>query len=526
MPLNLGVLAQAAFGSQPNDASYSWTTIRDSINTPSTGYLRGVSWSRGIRDITGRMETGKSRLLLLNNDRAWDPQNADSDFFDQVVPDLPFRVFFVLNGVQRPVLLHYADDFIRHRTGPNSAEADVPCSDGFAGLALATVRPEIASMTTAISGSNNDLVYTAREAGPAAQDISIEYAAWNKSRERVDVLGNAIKVFYFPGTGPSTANDVITALEGCAQAMALVSVELAPGNDGTGSMADMPPTNLTGGDSASFPEELTGDRIDRVLDQADWPAFLRDVDPGRKTVASATFASDEQGRLLEHLLDVAGVLGENAYGYVNAEGKLRFLDRDSLLANAADPVCTFVDGPESVVGPGEFRLIDFKPSYGKTRWYNEWVGSIPSGVAVRLSNVAEGGRRRSASDLATQLTTERALRVRLQRLLNQFGNPSQRVEQLVVRPGGNASLWDACLSIDVGSAVTFKEYPPGGGDPNEGVYTVIALEGQANDGEALSATRFTYSLWPIQYTNYGTWVDPMAPGDQAAQWGTHTRWAE
>lgn len=530
--LDLGVLAQAAFGSAPNDASYSWTTIRDSLNDEAgTEHdLLGFSWSRGIRDITGRMETGKPKLFVRNHDRNWDPQNAAGDWYGQVIPDLPVRVFFVLNGVQRPVFLAYSDDYLRSRTGPNSARVEIPCSDGFAGLALATVRPEIAAVSTSLSGSNNDLTFTAREAGPAAQEISIEYAQWNKAYLRVDVDGKAIKVFVqlsgVHGDPIHTANDVLAGLEASAQAMALISVALKTGNDGTGTVTEMAATNLEGGDSATFPEELSGDRIERVLDQADWPSFLRDLDPGRKTVAQATFSSDEQGRLLEHLLDVAGVLGENAMAYVNAEGKLRFLDRDTMLGNAVDPVCTFVDGPDDVVEAGQFRLIDFTANSGKTRWYNDWVGSIPGGVAMRVSNVEEAGRRRSAPDLSTWLTTDRALRIRLQKLLNQFGNPVQRVEQLVVQPGANEELWDACLSIDVGSAVNFNEHPPGGGDPNEGVYTVIALAGEQRAGEALSQVTFSFALWPIQHTNYGTWVDPSAPGAQAARWGTHTRWAE
>lgn len=109
-----------------------------------------------------------------------------------------------------------------------------------------------ASLTTSLTGTNNDLVYTADTAGTAGNSITIEYldpATINASLS-VDVTGTAIVInLATDGTGAitTTGDDIKTAIINEAPAAALVDVADAGGNDGSGVVTALAATNLAGG---------------------------------------------------------------------------------------------------------------------------------------------------------------------------------------------------------------------------------------------------------------------------------------
>lgn len=104
-----------------------------------------------------------------------------------------------------------------------------------------------ASLTTDLTGDNNDLVYTAKYKGEDGNNITIEYSGVAKGSLSVSVTDFAIKVVYNTGSVP-TASQVETAVEASSDAMALLElVANAPDNDGSGTITAMSPTNLSGG---------------------------------------------------------------------------------------------------------------------------------------------------------------------------------------------------------------------------------------------------------------------------------------
>lgn len=119
-----------------------------------------------------------------------------------------------------------------------------------------------ASLTTALAGNNNDLTFTADNAGVAGNDISVRYVvAGNSTPLSVSVAGNAITVNVATDAGglpTSTATQAKNAIDANTSAAALVNVANAPGNDGTGVVAAMAATNLSGGTSYSFGTLLRG----------------------------------------------------------------------------------------------------------------------------------------------------------------------------------------------------------------------------------------------------------------------------
>jgi hypothetical protein len=112
-----------------------------------------------------------------------------------------------------------------------------------------------ATLTTALTGSNNDLKYTHASSAAnfaAGNSVRVRYVdpAGNNAALGVVVAGNDITVNLATGGAgaiTSTAAQVKAAVEASAPAAALVSVANAAGNDGTGVVTALAYTALSGG---------------------------------------------------------------------------------------------------------------------------------------------------------------------------------------------------------------------------------------------------------------------------------------
>lgn len=128
------------------------------------------------------------------------------------------------------------------------------------------VRALAAELTTSLTGANNDLVYTARKAGEAGNDIYVEYvdpgtadAVLSVAVSNEVILGalRALITVNLATDGSSvitsTAAEVRAAVlqqadaPGHPLAADLVDVENAPANDGSGVVTAMAASALTGG---------------------------------------------------------------------------------------------------------------------------------------------------------------------------------------------------------------------------------------------------------------------------------------
>jgi hypothetical protein len=108
-----------------------------------------------------------------------------------------------------------------------------------------------ASLTTAIAGANNDLVYTSKGKGTQHNSIRVRYVVAGASTAlSVSVSGNDITVNSATdgaSAATSTANQVAAAVAASTPAAALVTVANAAGNDGTGVITALGFTALSGG---------------------------------------------------------------------------------------------------------------------------------------------------------------------------------------------------------------------------------------------------------------------------------------
>jgi len=120
-----------------------------------------------------------------------------------------------------------------------------------------------ATLTTDLTGDNNDLTYTSKEASDDANDITVSYVDPGEINQElnISVTGTAITVnLGTDGSGDinSTANDLITAIEADEDASTLVSVSLADGSDGTGFVTATSIMSLSGGISGELYADILG----------------------------------------------------------------------------------------------------------------------------------------------------------------------------------------------------------------------------------------------------------------------------
>jgi uncharacterized protein len=151
---------------------------------------------------------------------------------------------------------------------------------------------------------DGDMIFTAATPGADGNKIRITFVDPATASEAlaVAVSGNDITVTL--GTDidsniSSTANDVITAIEGSTEAAALVNVALADGNDGTGLVNAQDWVTLSGGEAEPFPlntpvliTDISGaigdagdsgtlpDALDAIGDQVNTPIVLVRVEEG------------------------------------------------------------------------------------------------------------------------------------------------------------------------------------------------------------------------------------------------------
>lgn len=139
-------------------------------------------------------------------------------------------------------------------SGPASASNTRRVIASFPGQAAGSY-DTAATLTTSLTGTNNDLKYTAAAATSGGNDTRVRYVvSGNNTALSVSVSGSDITVNVATdgsGNPTSTAAQVRTAVNASGPASALVSAADAPGNDGTGVVTALAYTNLTGGLSST-----------------------------------------------------------------------------------------------------------------------------------------------------------------------------------------------------------------------------------------------------------------------------------
>ncbi len=204
--------------------------------------------------------------------------------------------------------------------------------------------------------------------------------------------------------------------------------------------------------------ELSGARINAVLDlpEVNWPAELRDIDPGDSTMLDADVAQGTGA------LQYLQLVGNSEFGtlFLSKDGKVSFRER-SAVPNIPDIV--FTDEAVEGVYSG-IQFSDMSVVYGSENLYNRIdlsnADAIPDEVFAEDSDsqIFYGPRSYSASGLLIQDVTE--LQSLADFLLASYKDPEYRFERVsVLLDSLQVEDQNKVLDLEIGDIVQVRFIP-------------------------------------------------------------------
>lgn len=534
---------EIAFASNRNDTTQVWTDVTSDF----LGAQIQESGRGGPLDTTA---AGTAKVSLRNHHRYYDNVNPASPYAGKVLPGHRIRMTCKYNGLVIPLFDHAIREWVVDWTpGGKGAYVVVDTVDDFESFQTSQFSTPSAVLTTALAGSNNDLVFTYK--GGGGNDVSVEYidpgaadagsvdtettVDWSQSEDSDDmggkwstsghsrsktttggttiraaappptleVSGRAIKVtLAYSGAITSTASQVKAAIEADLFANKLVTVTLAPGNSGAGIVTAMAATNLVGGARAS---ENADARMKWVLAQIGVPDSRIDFTQRYGSAAASIIIEDvtadrESG--LTHLQECA--VSDSGFFYIDRSGVVRYQDRFFRRYRIWDgPTLTFADDPD----PGEFLYVGVEPDSGVSDIRNDVTvtGSsqqptlFPVEVSDAASKAAYGTRTYSVSTLITQ---QADVQDKAQAIIDTYKQPTENIRSMDLEPARDAlgrgirSAWPTALMLGPSDYLRVRRSPPGGGTITYDVF----VEGKSmeirtgNNGVASWSVNVTTSI--------------------------------
>lgn len=230
---------------------------------------------------------------------------------------------------------------------------------------------------------------------------------------------------------------------------------------------------------ASYPAELSGARVGRVLDAVGWPAADRVLDTGRCTMAAATIADGDDTKALAHLLDVAE--SELGIFFIDGQGRAVFHDMYHRIDAPADytSLATLGDG-----GGSELDWDEIGPDFDVEKIVNDWRLTPSGGSTVTKTDstsITDYGRRSQAR--SPFITDVNQVTAQAEYLLGQTKDPALRFDRLVLRPSDlqagslQNDLFAQALGREIGDRITVKARPPDGSFASYTISQDVIIEG-------------------------------------------------
>jgi hypothetical protein len=202
--------------------------------------------------------------------------------------------------------------------------------------------------------------------------------------------------------------------------------------------------------------ELSGARIEALLDAVGWPAALRDIDAGQSTVQAVTLTDTT---ILNHIHDVAA--SESGQFFISDDGKATFFDRFHII---------LLDEDDDLWGDetGEKHYASITTSYDDQTIWNEVIVTAPGFADQTASDESSqsffGGPAIAPRtlEIGTFLTSEAEMLARAEFLVSKYAFPEFRITSMRL---DNASLddtqWPRILSHDLHHRVLVRKRPAG-----------------------------------------------------------------
>jgi hypothetical protein len=368
------------------------------------------------------------------------------------------------------VFTGFAEGFPQTWEGTDYAESTITLSDGFEPMANALLVSSVAYMTTTF-GNDKDITYTAVAFGGAYNYVAISYVQGGINAPLSVFLDELNSVNPFSvivtlatdsgGAVTSTAADVVHAINDDFLTTGLVTAAIASGQGGTGVLGSMPPTNL---DHGTFVPQLSGARINAVLDAIAWPAGQRNIDAGQYIMAGVGFGPKDGQDALSHIQEVSD--SELGYFFIDASGTAVF--HDSLHRSTAN-ASKVSNSTWSDVESDGLEYLNLIPSYDKNNIVNDAQitpsGSGGSSAAAESQDVPSQAKyfRRTLAR-STVLANPRDAQIQANFIVATYKEPQLRFSTMTVKPITDSTLWTQVLGREIGDRIRVHRHPPGGGN--------------------------------------------------------------
>lgn len=206
--------------------------------------------------------------------------------------------------------------------------------------------------------------------------------------------------------------------------------------------------------------ELSGARINRILDAIGWAAGDRRVAAGDSTMQATTLSDDV---LAELLLTADSESGEF---YIDAQGHVVFRNRLALFEESRSTTVQATFGDDQTQ-PTELPYADATLTYDAASIYNRISLARKGGTAQVVEDTGSIqqylARTHRRTDLLLETDAEVAQLGRY--LLQQSATPELRVSELRLHPQGDGRVWQHALGREIGDRIRAIRRPPGGGVP-------------------------------------------------------------
>jgi hypothetical protein len=245
------------------------------------------------------------------------------------------------------------------------------------------------------------------------------------------------------------------------------------------------------------PQELSSVRVSAILDEMSWPAGMRSIQTGAALLAAHTYAgASALSALQEIALSEAGVL------FVSPTGVVTFHNRHQRLASNSVQA-TFSNRP----GVGELPFSEAKPTYRRERIYNTAAIAAADGTVKTAEDATSVGRfRPRAFPRATLLADPNDAQAMANWIVATYKDPEERVEEVVLEPQLDNSLWASALGLDIGDKIRVEVYPPGLPSSADTYDVIVESVEHTYSGEGKRwTTRFMCSPTPpaVTYAQFG-----------------------
>jgi len=250
--------------------------------------------------------------------------------------------------------------------------------------------------------------------------------------------------------------------------------------------------------------ELSGTRVNAILDAVGWPAADRAIDAGLTTVQGSTLVDEPA---LSHLQLVETT--EGGVLFVSRDGKITFLDRTKPITVALDDV-NLTWGDSGL----EKDYVDLSTSFDDSQIWNDvkvTAPGNPDGVASDATSQTHYFKRTRVESTIHQDSNEQQSKAEY--LAARFGEPALRVTGLDLGSAkGQDVQWPHILGRELHDKVRVNKRPVGGGTISQDSF----LEGYTETIRQ-GVWDIAWNLSPLDTVDdYWIW-------DQS-RWGIDTRW--